>query len=110
MILAGIQMLAPKPFRSQIGKYVVHFEIRFILGAIRFANAVVTLGSLATTTGATTPSACPAWRFIIAPRIASWVAPRSSFLPSLLALANTTRDPASLNLAFVATRSRSRAR
>ena len=38
-------MLAPKPFFSPIGKYVVHCEILRIFGRAAFASAVVSAGS-----------------------------------------------------------------
>jgi hypothetical protein len=59
---AGIQMLAPKPFFSLIGKYVVHDDSFFILGRASSAWAVVRTGAVTVSAGSTVGAAAPAYR------------------------------------------------
>ena len=62
MSLAGIQMLAPKPLRSLIGKWVVHVEILRILGRAALASAVVNAGWMTLTFGSISFGVPPAVR------------------------------------------------
>src|SRR5919107_3374157 len=62
MSRAGIQMFAPKPFFSVIGKYVVQLEMARILGAAAWASAVVSDGAVVVRTAVTDDVGPPAAR------------------------------------------------
>ena len=78
MSRAGIQMFAPWPFFSVIGKYVVHCEIFFILGRAASASAVVRTGLLTCRAGSTVGATRPAARASSTARMAACVPSTSS--------------------------------
>ncbi len=105
MSRAGIQMLAPKPFFSPTGKYVVHSEIMRILGRAASASSVVRAGATAVMGGTKAAVGAPAARSASRAWTRSTAVSTSRVRRSRLLVTPVMVPPSAVNEALTAARS-----